>query len=651
MLFGELLGRYYTLVFIMVILLYTIFFNKMMYSKVGGRFLTVICLVVLNTIMSALENHYAGLSYSSIWRNVFSTACYILRPMIMYMLLLIVTRDDSKLKQLLYGTPLLASAVILVIDLLRPQHQVFGYSESNYFYTGPMFPITYLVLFLYLALILVMTFVKCDGAMGISEMLTIFIGIGFIVLNIVGERFISGYSGGNADNATALAILIYAIHFKSIEDRREKKLLEMTEQKTGLLNENACVARLNEMLGHEKIEEYAIVYFDLERFGLVNDKYGMEIGNRVLSEFASILGKMVRQDEVLARQGGDRFIAIMLKRNLDVFLAQVASTRVKFSEGGTDYDVTLSAHVGIYNISKEDTNAEEIISNAHDALGFGKKAGNIVTYMTPDLKSMLKDEKKFGSDIPIAMANEEFVAYYQPKVNSRTNTLCGAEALVRWVRNGELIPPGKFIPIMETQDLMCEMDFYMLRHVCADISKWIEQGLVPPTISVNFSRRNLSNEHLAEDINAVVQEYHVPKKMIEIEITETIDEFPISVLKDFVDNLHRLGYKVAVDDFGSGSSSLSLLREVTFDTLKIDKGFVDRAYDRAYAKDLAILSHMIKLAKAIGVETLAEGVEQKEQVDTLLTLDCEVIQGYYFDRPLSKDVFERRIINRRYKVE
>ena len=647
MAFGELLSRYYTLIFIMVILLYTIIFNKMMYSKVGGRFLTVICLVVLETIMSALELQYAGLSYGSIWRNVFSTACYILRPLIMYLLLLIIIRDDGRGKQLLFGIPFLVAAVILNVDLLRTQHMVFGYSKTNSFYTGPLFPVTYLVLFLYLALILIMTYVKCDFTLGISEMLTIFIGIGFIVLNILGERFISGYAGGNTENATALALLIYAIHFKSIEDRRERKILAMTEQKTGLLNENACVEKLNEMLEHEKVDEYAVVYFDLERFGLVNDKYGMEIGNRVLSEFAAILGKMVRQDEVLARQSGDRFIAILLKRNLDVFLAQIASTRVKFSEGGVDYDITLSSHVGIYNIEKEDNNAEEMISNAHDALSFGKRAGNNVTYMTPDLRTMLKDEKKFGSDIPIAMANEEFIAYYQPKVNGKTNTLCGAEALVRWVRNGELIPPGKFIPIMETQDLMCELDFYMLRHVCADISKWIEQGLVPPTISVNFSRRNLSNEHLAEDIHAVVQEYHVPKKMIEIEITETIDEFPISVLKNFVDDLHRLGYKVAVDDFGSGSSSLSLLREVTFDTLKIDKGFVDRAY----AKDLAILSHMIKLAKAIEVETLAEGVEQKEQVETLCSLGCEIIQGYYYDKPLSKDVFERRIINRRYKVE
>ena len=135
--------------------------------------------------------------------------------------------------------------------------------------------------------------------------------------------------------------------------------------------------------------------------------------------------------------------------------------------------------------------------------------------------------------------------------------------------------------------------------------------------------------------------------MIEIEITETIDEFPISVLGDFVDDLHNLGYKVAVDDFGSGSSSLSLLREVTFDTLKIDKGFVDRAY----AKDLTILNYMIKLAIALDIEVLAEGVELKEQVETLSLLGCDIIQGYYYDKPLPKDIFTERIINRRYTDE
>lgn len=643
--FGEWFSRYYTYIFIIVILTYTVVSNRMMYSKVRGKFLTLLFLVLLETLFSGLELPLRDLTYRTIGRQLFSTACYILRPTIMYALLLIVIRDDSGKRKLIYGIPLIVATVIFLINIPFSNNIVFSYTEDNIFSTGTLFPLTYIILILYLVLIVVLTYLKYDFKIGIGEILTVYIGIVFIVVNIIGERV--GFLHGNSENITALAILIYAIHFKSIEDHRERKILETTEKKTGLLNENACAARLDDILQLSNRDDYAVVFFDLERFGLINDKYGTEIGDRVMSEYAEILRKMVRNDEVLARQGGDRFIAVLLQRNLDVFLAQLTSTRVKFSEDGTDYDVEVSSHIGVYKIEKSDTKGETVISNAHSALNFGKASGNTITYMNPELRAMLKDEKKFASDIPLAMANGEFVAYYQPKVNSRTNTLCGAEALVRWSRNGEMVPPGKFIPIMETKDMMCDMDFYMLRRVCEDISEWIERGLVPPTVSVNFSRRNLSNANLAADIDAVVQEYHVPKKMIEIEITETIDEFPISILKEFVDALHKLGYKVAVDDFGNGSSSLSLLREVTFDTLKIDKGFVDRAY----AKDLAILSHMIKLAKAIGVDTLAEGVEHKEQVDNLLSLGCEIIQGYYYDKPLSKDSFERRIINRRYNVE
>ncbi len=644
MTFGIFLDTYFIFIFIMVILLYTIIFNRGLYEKVKGRFITLISLVVLETIASAVEAYFGRQPDYSIWRKIFSVVCYILRPTIMYTLLLIITRNDSRRRRILYGVPLFITSIILIVDI--PFKAVFYYTPDNRWGTGPLLPVTYIVLFIYLAAILVMTFLKVDFKLGFSEFITVFIGVAFIVANILGERLIGNVFSGHTQDVTALAVLIYAIHFKNIEDRREKRYLETTEQKTGLLNENACVSKLDQMRQTAQMETYAAVYFDLARFGLINDQYGMEIGNRVLIEYAKTINSMMRNDEILARQGGDRFVAVILQRNLDVLLDQLSATRIKFIENFKEYDMTISAHVGVYLVESSQISGEEIISNAYSALNYGKAAGNNVTYMTAELRNLIRDEKQFASDIPIAMTNNEFVAYYQPKVNSRTGNLCGAEALVRWSRNGQLVPPGKFIPILETKDLMCDMDFYMLRHVCADIARWIEQGLVPPTISVNFSRRNLSNDHLAADIDAIVQEYHVPKKMIEIEITETIDEFPISVLKGFVDDLHMLGYKVAVDDFGSGSSSLSLLREVSFDTLKIDKGFVDRAY----AKDLTILSYIIKLARALGVETLAEGVEQKEQVDTLLSLGCEVIQGYYYDRPLPKDNFETRIINRRYKV-
>ena len=199
--------------------------------------------------------------------------------------------------------------------------------------------------------------------------------------------------------------------------------------------------------------------------------------------------------------------------------------------------------------------------------------------------------------------------------------------------------------MMEINDSICDLDFSILKMVCQDLDEWIKEGLNPPPVSVNFSRRNLSNPGLAEDIDRIVSDYRIPKKLIEIAITETNDEFPISVLKNFVQEMHKCGYRTAIDDFGCGSSSLSVLREITFDVLKIDKEFVDNAY----AKDLTILSYIIKMAKAISLEVVAEGVEQKDQVNTLSSLGADVIQGYYYDKPLAKETMQQRLINKSYE--
>ncbi|MBR1862257.1 MAG: EAL domain-containing protein [Lachnospiraceae bacterium] len=639
--FGSLLNEYFTYFFVISIIIFIVFTNRNMYHKIRYKFIALIVIEVVETIAARAEVYYYGLDHPTLMRVLLSTLCYILRPSIVYIMVLILTRDRDRKFHLLLGIPLFVASVIIIADI--PFKNVFWFTEKNTFETGNLFPVTYMSIVVYLVMILLLNIARYGKSLDLNELLTVFIGVGFVILNIIGERKIPHF-GGQSEITTGLAVLLYAIFFKNIEDKKEKQNLETREQKTGLLNENACVKKLNDMRSTGDITEFAAVYFDLARFGFINDRYGMEIGNIVLVQYAKQLSEMLRSDELLARQGSDRFIAVVLKRNMDLFLDVLASSRVKFNENGKDYDIEVKARAGVYMIDDRDILGVEIISGAYAALTYGKSAGNQVTYLTPGLRARLRDDKQFEMDIPVGMANEEFVPYYQPKVNSRTGMLCGAEALVRWVKNGQLIPPGKFIPVMETKDMMCDMDFYMLRHVCADISKWIEEGLVPPTISVNFSRRNLSNKNLASDIDRVVTGYHVPKKLIEIEITETIDEFPISVLNGFVEDLHKLGYKVAVDDFGSGSSSLSLLREVSFDTLKIDKGFVDRAF----SKDLTILGYMIKLSLALGIEILAEGVEQREQVDTLLTMGCEVIQGYYFDRPLPGEDFEQRIINRRY---
>ena len=228
----------------------------------------------------------------------------------------------------------------------------------------------------------------------------------------------------------------------------------------------------------------------------------------------------------------------------------------------------------------------------------------------------------------------------------QSNTLCGGEALVRWMHDDNVIAPEEFIPIMEKNDSVCTLDFYVLRKVCEDIKEWQKEGLDIPTISVNLSRRNLSNTHLAKDIDNVVKAYGISKKLIEIEITETSDEFPASVLKEFVSSLHELGYKVAVDDFGCGAASLSLLRETDFDTLKIDKGFIHSAFD----KNLTILTHIVNLAKAIDMKIVAEGVETQKQKEILMGLGVNVVQGYFYDRPLPKEEMSSRITGKVYSA-
>ena len=432
---------------------------------------------------------------------------------------------------------------------------------------------------------------------------------------------------------------------------REILRVARTEVRTGLLNEHGCVEQFNALRNKPELLEFASVFIDIEKFSSVNRKYGMDIGNRALVKFAETIIENLEKDEFLGRQGSDLFIAGIKKKNLSRILKLLEGVSVKIDlnkngDGNEKIEMMLSAVSGVFEIDDIDLSGEDIISNASLALNHAKTVTKKpVVFMTKEMRDAIDEKRLFEIRLPKALSNHEFIAYYQPKVNVKTKTLCGAEALARWIHNGTMISPGKFVPMMEVNDSICELDFCILKKVCEDVNEWIEQGLDPIPVSVNFSRRNLSNPHLAIDIDKIVSSFRIPKKLIEIEITETNDEFPISVLKSFVQEMRKLGYHTAIDDFGCGSSSLSVLREITFDVLKIDKGFIDNAY----AKDLTILSYIIKLSKAIGLEIVAEGVEQKEQIDTLENLGVEIIQGYYFDRPLPKETMQMRLENREYK--
>ena len=404
------------------------------------------------------------------------------------------------------------------------------------------------------------------------------------------------------------------------------------------------------MRGDEALKRYNAVFFDLRSFSDINRVFGVANGNRILANFGEIMQSKIERDEILGRQFGNQFLAIVKDRNLDDLLRTLSGVEVPFMDIETKHEnkVVLSSRIGVYKIDRCDLEGEDFLVLAAQALVEAKmKDSDDIVWLTREMLDGVAERKKREKDIKAGLRNGEFRPYYQPKVNAKSGKLCGIEALSRWFHDGNVITPGGFIQIMEANDTIRFLDMHILKCVCEDISGWLKEGIDIPVVSVNFSRRNLADHELAKKIDSVVRASKIPKERIEIEVTETADEFSISVLNNFVNELHELGYKVSIDDFGCASSSLTLLREITFDTIKIDKGFVEKHY----SKDLTILEYIVKMAKSLELQIVAEGIENAEQVDTLVKMGVSIIQGFYYDRPLPSEKMVERLKSPQYEKQ
>ena len=555
-------------------------------------------------------------------------------------------KPDMPCRNRFIAVSIVAAIGIILITVSQFTGLYYYFDENNVYQRGPLFWLAAILPTVGL-LIVASVIIQHREKITLVQQLIL---ISYIVLPLIGELIQIFFFGSSLMNICMGLSVLLMFFENAIDKEKEIDKASKTEVRTGLANELGCIEWLNGMNGKDEIKNYSAVFFDLRKFSDINRVYGIENGNRILANFGNIMLGKIDKDEILGRQFGNQFVAIVKDRNLDEFIKVLQGVEVSFIDGhtGSENKVTLSARVGVYQIDRTDLEGEDILVFAAQALVAAKSKDNDdVVWLTREMLNSAVERKKLESDIKTGLNTGEFRPYYQPKVNSSTGKLCGTEALSRWIHNGSIVPPGIFIPIMESNDTIRSLDLYMLKCVCEDISKWLKDGVEVPVISVNFSRRNLADPELAKRIDAVVRNSGIPKDRIEIEVTETNDEFSIEVLRNFVDELHKLGYKVSIDDFGSASSSLTLLREVYFDTLKIDKGFVDHAKTR----DLAILTHIIKLAKEIDIDIVAEGVELKNQIDTLNELGVDVIQGYFFDKPLTKEDLTDRLISPYYNKD
>ncbi len=417
--------------------------------------------------------------------------------------------------------------------------------------------------------------------------------------------------------------------------------LMFTDRETEIYNHTYFMRTLSQYIADNTIGKYCACFFNLKRFSIVNQHVGRKTANVVMKKFLDELNNMLDESECLCRIGGDNFVALFRKNKKDDVIDYLKGQPVIYDET-TCNRVLISAHAGYYMIPEGFSSPEDIMDCVMNALNICKSTSAEYVFFNDDLMAKASDAKYVESAFPEAIKNQEFKVYYQPKTNLENNKMNGAEALCRWFRNGEVIAPFRFIPILEKSKAICTLDFYMLEQVCRDIRRWLDEGKKVVTISVNFSRRHLGDIDLLERIISIIDKHNVPHEYIEIELTETTVDVDYRELRKVVEGLSKAGVSTSVDDFGIGYSSLNLIRELPWNVLKIDRSFIPTE-DEKDGSDHVMLKHLIAMANDMGLKCIAEGVETIEQVNLLKEYNCFLAQGFYFDKPLPVEEFEKRL--------
>ncbi len=380
-----------------------------------------------------------------------------------------------------------------------------------------------------------------------------------------------------------------------------------------------------------------IVSIDIDKFKALNNIYGYDLCNKILNSLGEKLVNTFPKNNITCRISADIFVSMFsysgkIDNLIDKLLRQ--SSKVKID----DSDISINLSIGIYQVTNNDKDINKVLDKAYMARAKTKGLYDVNYYIYDDLlENNLLEEQQIESSMHDALKNEEFKIVYQPKTFTNSEKLAGAEALVRWYKNGEIIPPSKFIPLFEKNKFIIKLDLYIFEHVCKDMASWKEKYNFVPTVSINVSKEHFVEENFIDKYVEITDKYNVDRSKIDLEITEsaTIDE-NIDTLK-ILNNIKAKGFLISIDDFGTGYSSLSMIQSMPFDILKIDKVFVDQAN---LDSNQNIINYIMLIAEHLGVETIVEGVETKEQVDLIRKINCDIIQGYYYSKPLPKEEFE-----------
>ena len=429
-------------------------------------------------------------------------------------------------------------------------------------------------------------------------------------------------------------------------NRKELEELAFKDEVTRIGNANMFRIKAKEILSDSDDYHYAIANFDIDKFKVINDNFGYDQGNRILRGIAEVVQTYNHSFVASARINSDNFALLIryktkeeLTSTIESFFKDVYRHINEKSKVKHEFSLTM----GVFEIYDRNQNIITIMERANIARenNKGYYKSNYVFYTETMRRNLIK-EKEIEDDMDLALDNKEFTVVYQPKHSIKTGELIGAEALVRWQHpvRGE-VQPGEFIPLFEKNGFVIRLDEFVFEKVCMDIRKWLDEGLEVVPISVNFSKAHLYDQDFVESYSRMLNRYNIPQGCIELEITENLLVDNTNSLVRIISMLNDIGVKISMDDFGSGYSSLNMLKDVPVSCIKLDRIFLMDTMENVKGKQ--IIEAIVNLSKKIGITVVAEGVETQEQLEFLKSIDCEIAQGFFFDKPLSLENFKKKL--------
>ena len=434
----------------------------------------------------------------------------------------------------------------------------------------------------------------------------------------------------------------------NINNPPSEDMAAMKDSLTGLDRYEVFLKKLQKAVDNMGDRRIVVIYTDIKHFKYINDTYGYQVGDALLKDF---MREMITSDEEViccSRVYSDNFVSAgyvedgLTNEELRNYIHHVNLEReTQFKEKYLNSRLKFCTGISIIDKDSRSQDAETAVSNANLARKVAKELEeDCCVLFDHSMMEGIKREVEITSQVPKAIANHEFKVYYQPKIETESLELIGAEALVRWQKpDGSFIYPDQFIPFIERSGQVVDVDYYVYREVFKFLADRIAAGKKVVPVSLNVSRVHLNKMSILEYVQELFEEYKIPPELIEFELTESIYLDNTQRALDLVKGLHNFGTKVSMDDFGSGYSSLNLLSRLPIDIIKLDKVFLKD--DTLQESDKIVISCVVDMAKRLKIVSLCEGVETVEQSNYLKEVGCQIQQGYYFSRPIPQEQFEQ----------